>query len=393
VGPSLTPRDQRRIVRSLQNRRTDPIIEHLGIIACTVPTDFPEADGTLEWNSTTLVMVEAQAGGKAGVGYTYASAATAQFIDELLAQDVIGKDPFALPAIWESMARRIRNQGRPGISSMAIAAVDSALWDLKAKLLDVPLVRLLGPARDRLPVYGSGGFTSYSIIQLQRQLGDWIEDGIPRVKMKIGLGPTEDLERVKAAREAIGTQAELYVDANSAYDVKEALLFMQQAAEFDVSWMEQPIAPEDLAGLRLLRERAPDGIEIADGEYGYDLPYFRRMLEAGGVDVLMPDATRCGGITGFMRAGALCEAFRIPLSSHCAPSLHLHAGCALPWIRHAEYFHDHARIEQMLFEGALKPVQGELHPDLSRPGLGIELKQADAERFVVYRGGRWNPRA
>jgi L-alanine-DL-glutamate epimerase-like enolase superfamily enzyme len=125
-------------------------------------------------------------------------------------------------------------------------------------------------------------------------------------------------------------------------------------------------------------------MEIAAGEYGYDLPYFRRMLEAEAVDVLQADATRCAGITGFLQVGALCDAFGISLSAHTAPSLHLAPCCALPRIRHIEYFHDHVRIEQMLFDGAQRPRgDGCLYPDLSRPGLGLELKRPDASRFEV----------
>jgi L-alanine-DL-glutamate epimerase-like enolase superfamily enzyme len=222
------------------------------------------------------------------------------------------------------MIHAIRNLGRPGIASMAISAVDTALWDLKAKLVDLPLVTLLGQVHDSAPVYGSGGFTSYSLERLREQLGGWVAQGIPRVKMKIGTHPSEDLERVKAARQAIGKGAKLFVDANGAYSRKEALAFAAAFAELEVSWFEEPVSSDDLEGLHLIRDRAPGSMEIAAGEYGYDLIYFRRMLEAGAVDVLQADATRCGGITGFMQVAALCQAHHLPLSAHCAPSLHVH---------------------------------------------------------------------
>jgi len=164
--------------------------------------------------------------------------------------------------------------------------------DLKARLLDLPLITLLGAVRANVPVYGSGGFTSYSMAQLQEQLGGWVADGISRVKMKIGRQPASDLDRVRAAREAIGPGAELFVDANGAYTRKQALATACAFTEFDVSWFEEPVSSDDLDGLRLLRDRAPAGMEIAAGEYGYDLFYFRRMLEAGAVDVLQADATR-----------------------------------------------------------------------------------------------------
>jgi L-alanine-DL-glutamate epimerase-like enolase superfamily enzyme len=261
--------------------------------------------------------------------------------------------------------------------------VDIALWDLKARLLDVPLVGLLGAVRDSAPVYGSGGFTSYSTRQLCQQLAGWVRQGIPRVKMKVGTDPRDDAERVRAARDAIGLEAELFVDANGAYDRKQALAFAEIFAESGVSWFEEPVTSDDLEGLRLMRDRAPAGMDIAAGEYGYDLWYFRHMLDVGAVDVLQADATRCAGITGFMRAGALCEARSLPFSAHTAPSVHAHPACALPALRHVEYFHDHARIERMLFDGALEPIHGELRPDRSRPGLGLILKRADAARFAI----------
>ena len=348
-----------------------------------VPTDLPESDGTLEWTSTTLVLARAIGGDRTGLGYTYADSATGKLIQDLLSKVVEGRDVMAVPACWAAMVARTRNLGRPGIVSMAISAVDSALWDLKARLLNLPLITLLGAARQAVPVYGSGGFTSYSPDQLQRQLNDWVEQGIPRVKMKIGRDARLDLERIRKAREAIGPYAELFVDANGAYSRKQALAQAEKFAELNVKWFEEPVSSDDLAGLRLLRNRAPAIMEIAAGEYGYEIDYFRHMLTAGAVDVLQADATRCGGITGFLQVAALCEAFHLPLSAHTAPALHTHVCCSARPVRHLEYFHDHVRIEQMFFDGVRAPVNGELRPDLSRPGMGIELKQADVGRFAA----------
>ncbi len=348
-----------------------------------MPTDLPESDGTLEWNSTTLVLVQASAGDKVGLGYTYADTATATLIRDLLCGVVKGRDAMSPAAIWNVMVSRIRNLGRPGIASMAISAMDIALWDLKARLLNVPLLTLLGCARNSVPIYGSGGFTSYSNKQLQMQLADWVKQGIARVKMKVGRDPTADIRRVREARTAIGAATELFVDANGAYSRKQALEQAEEFAKFNVSWFEEPVSSDDVDGLRLLRDRAPAGMDIAAGEYGYEAGYFRRMLQTGAVDVLQADATRCGGITGFLQAAALCEAQHIPLSAHTAPCVHTHVGCAVTPLRHLEYFHDHVRIESMFFDGAQLPVGGELSPDLSRPGMGVELKRADAERFAA----------
>jgi len=359
-------------------------IERLDVSAYTVPTDSPESDGTYSWDKTTIVIVEATAGGKRGLGYTYADVATARLIQEMLVHIVQGHDAMNVPACWLAMVESIRNLGRPGIASMAIAAVDAALWDLKARLLDVALVTLLGAVREAAPVYGSGGFTSYSRAQLQKQFAGWVEEGIPRVKMKIGRKPDEDPRRVAEAREAIGPDTELFVDANGAYSRKQALALAEIfAAKSGVTWFEEPVSSDDLDGLRLIRDRAMAGMEIAAGEYGYDQRYFRHMLEAGAVDVLQGDATRCAGITGFMRVGALVEAHCMPLSSHCGPSLHVHPCCAVSNFRHMEYFHDHVRIERIFFDGVLSPIHGELRPDLSRPGMGLEFKRKDAAQYAV----------
>jgi len=351
------------------------------VSAYKIPTDAPESDGTYAWDSTTLVLVEVSAGDKTGLGYTYADTATATLNRDGLAQEVTGRDAMDVPGCWETMVHKIRNLGRPGICSMAIAAVDVALWDLKARLLDLSLVTLLGATRDTVPVYGSGGFTSYSIERLQQQLGAWVEQGIPRVKMKIGTHPADDLGRVKAAREAIGPHAALYVDANGAYSRKQALALAFR--EYGVVWFEEPVSSDDLAGLHLMRDRGPAGMDIAAGEYGYDLWYFRRMLEAEAVDVLQADASRCAGITGFLRAAALTESRSMDLSAHCAPSLHGAPCCSIARLSPIEYFHDHARIEHLLFDGALTPIDGALRPDRSRPGLGLEFKRADAARYAV----------
>jgi len=289
----------------------------------------------------------------------------------------------SVPTCWSAMRHAIRNLGRPGICSMAIAAVDSALWDLKAKLLDLSLVSLLGAAQPSIEVYGSGGFTSYSIEQLQKQLGGWVEQGIKAVKMKIGRDPDKDVARVKAAREAIGPDAGLYVDANGAYSRKQALSMAEKFTEFDVSWFEEPVTSDDLEGLRLIRDRAPARMDIAAGEYGYDLIYFKRMLDAGAVDVQQADASRCAGISEFLRVGALCDAANVPMSAHTSPSLHLHPCCALSRLRNIEYFHDHVRIENMFFEGTIQPIAGRLHPNVTRPGMGLEFKKADAKRYAA----------
>ncbi len=359
-------------------------IEGVEVSVYRIPTeDGPESDGTLEWDHTTAVVAEVAAGGLAGLGYTYADRATGLVIQDTLAPRLVGLDALATAACWQAMVGAVRNLGNRGIAAMAIAAVDAALWDLKARALGLPLARLLGAARESVPAYGSGGFTSYPIPRLCAQLAGWASEGMGSVKMKVGRNPRADVVRVAAARGTLGPDVELFVDANGAYDRTQALAQADAFARWGVTWLEEPVIADDLDGLRLLRDRAPAGMDVAAGEYGYEVGYFRRMLAAGAVDVLQADATRCDGITGFMAAAALCRAHRLALSSHCAPSLHAHLGCALPEVRHVEYFFDHVRIEGMLFDGALRARAGRMAPDFTRAGTGLELKRKDASQWRV----------
>ncbi len=352
--------------------------------AYTIPTDAPEGDGTFQWDSTTMIVVELTCGQTHGLGYTYSHSVTAPLVRDLIEKAVTGADPMDTNAIFTKLRYEQRNYGREGIAATALSAIDVALWDLKAKLLGAPLVSLLGQMRDAAPVYGSGGFTTYTDEQLRNQLSGWVHEGIPRVKMKIGTHPGDDLRRMAVARDAIGPDTELFIDANGAYSRKQALEFAHRArGEYGVTWFEEPVSSDDLAGLNLIRNSGPAGMDIAAGEYGFTAMYLQRMIAAEAVDVIQADATRCGGVTGFMDAAALADAHPLPLSAHCAPALHMHLACAARPLRHVEYFHDHARIEQRLFDGFCAPVNGGMVPDLTRPGLGLEFKQQDAEPYRV----------
>jgi len=362
----------------------EPVVREVSAEVYVIPTDAPEADGTLAWTETTMVLVRAAAGDQEGIGWSYAAAAAGAVVTDVLAGAVAGRSAFDVAGAAEAMARAVRNIGRAGVAATAISAVDVALWDLKARLLDQSVTSLLGRAREHVPVYGSGGFTCYDEDQTRQQLSAWVDqDRIPRVKIKIGedRGGNErrDLQRVALAREIIGPDAELYVDANGGYTTGQAVRVARQMESCGVSWFEEPVSSQDLAGLAAVRGQVlPD---VAAGEYSWTLADSAALIAAGAVDCLQLDVTRCGGISEFLRGAALAAAHSLEVSAHCAPSLHAHVGAAVPNLRHIEYFHDHQRIEQMLFDGALDPHGGILTPDLARPGLGLQLRAADAERY------------
>jgi L-alanine-DL-glutamate epimerase-like enolase superfamily enzyme len=365
-------------------RQEAPTVRDITTAVYVIPTDAPEADGTLAWDATTMVLASVRAGAEQGIGWTYGAAAAQDVITGFLAGAVARRSALDVPAAAEAMVRAVRNIGRPGIASTAISAVDIALWDLKARLLGCPLARLLGQVHDSVLVYGSGGFTSYNEGQTREQLAGWVEkDHIPRVKIKIGESwggnQRRDLERVAMAREVIGPDAELYVDANGGYTAGQAVRVAGQMAPYGVTWFEEPVSSQDLAGLAAVRRQVlPD---VAAGEYSWSLADSARLIAAGAVDCLQLDVTRCGGITEFLRGSALAAAHNLQVSGHCAPNLHARVGVAVPNLRHVEYFHDHQRIERALFDGALDPDGGTLTPDLDQPGLGLTLRVSDAERY------------
>lgn len=283
-------------------------VSQVRVHAYKIPTESRESDGTLTWDSTSMVTVHLHAGGHIGFGYTYASVAAAIIIEDLLKPVIEGANVFGVPKLQADLILAVRNQGNAGLAMMAVSAVDVALWDLKAKLLNVSLAALLGNAHPEVLVYGSGGFTSYTDKQLQQQLSDWMTAGIQHVKIKVGQHPTLDPKRVAMARAAIGEKAHLFVDANGAYQVKQAIQQAEMFNEYAVTWFEEPVPAEDHEGLRFIREHVPASVSITGGEYGSTPAYFKRMVADQVVDILQADATRCGGISGFIKAGHIAEA-------------------------------------------------------------------------------------
>jgi L-alanine-DL-glutamate epimerase-like enolase superfamily enzyme len=365
-------------VAARQRELVEAPVAELRVRVYTVPTDQPESDGTLEWDSTTIVVVEVEADGECGLGYTYGDRSVAAFVDSILRGVLHGADAMRPPAAWAAMQRAIRNAGRQGVGAMAVSAVDVALWDLKARLLGLPLADILPRFHEAAPVYGSGGFTSYAEARLREQLEGWRQAGLPRAKIKVGREPARDPERLALCREVLGERVELMVDANGAFSPQEALARAEEYAAFGVAWFEEPVNSQDREGLRFVRERAPRGMAIAAGEYEWDLAGLAEL--APRVDVVQADVTRIGGITNMLRADGVCRALQRPISAHCAPAVSAHVCCAIESLLHLEYFHDHVRLERMLFDGVLDPAGGALRPDPSRPGHGLTLRH-EAERW------------
>ena len=350
-----------------------------------VPTELPEADGTAAWSQSTIVVVSLHADGLVGIGYTYGPGAVAAVIDDLLRPIVVGSNVLHVGRVWVEMQHAVRNATRAGIAGYAISAVDVALWDLKAKALGLSLVDLLGGVRDDVAVYGSGGFTTFDPTQLGRQLRSWARARIPRVKIKIaedwGRHESRDLERIAYARSLIGLDAELYVDANGGYDVKQAVRVMGACEESRVTWFEEPVSSDDLAGLARVRGQVT--ADVTAGEYGTDVAYFERMCASGAVDCLQIDATRCGGYSEWLRAAAVAAAHHLEVSAHCAPHLHAPVAAATPNIRHIEWFSDHVRVEELVFSGCLDPDGGTVRPDRGVLGHGLHVR-GGAERYRVH---------
>lgn len=364
----------------------DPRVDELDVRVYTVPTDAPEADGTIAWSQTTLVLVRARCGAATGLGWTYGAPACAAIVADTLRDLVVGGSALDTAAHFTAMTRAVRNIGRAGVAGCAISAVDLALWDLKARVLGVPLFRLLGGADSTVPVYGSGGFTTYSHEQLATQLGHWVhEQGIPRVKIKIGQSSgrdvQRDLARIADARRIIGADAELFVDANGGYTRKQAIRVFAASAEQDVRWFEEPVSSDDLAGLHEVRDAVT--ADVAAGEYAFDIGYVQRMCAAGAVDCMQLDVTRVGGITEWMRGAAVAASLGLDISAHCAPNAHAHVAAAVANVRHAEWFHDHVRIERMLFDGVADPSGGLLRLAADAPGTGLTLRERDAAPYRV----------
>ena len=356
-----------------------PKIDRLDVAVYTVPTDGPEADGTLRWDSTTAVVVHAHAAGAVGLGWTYSSPAAAAVVTHNLRDVVVGRDAADVPGTLDAMTRACRNFGSRGLVAQAVSAVDIALWDLLGHLRDLPLSIMFGRCRDAVPIYGSGGFTNLDDDQLVEQVDVWHRAGCTAMKIKIGQSwgsDTErDLARVKRLRELAGDTVELMVDANGGYSPGQARRVGAALDHLGVTWFEEPVSSDDTDGLAAVRGAVR--CDVAAGEYIADRYDARRLAPV--VDCLQLDGTRCGGYTGWLAAASIAAAHNLDVSAHCAPAVHVPVAAAIPRLRHLEYFIDHTRLEAELFDGTPVPNSGQLPVSTSRCGHGMTLAAAAAQ--------------
>ena len=321
-----------------------------------------------------------------GLGVGIAHPGVRVTIDKTLKSLLIGEDPFAIERLWERMFWRVRSYGRKGIAFCAISAVDIALWDLKAKALGLPLYRLLGPYQERVPIYGSGGWTHFDERELVEEQTGYIERlGVRAVKMKVakdfGRSEREDVRRLAAVRQAVGDEVEVLIDANNGYYAKQAIGMAKRFEDYNVGWFEEPVLADDIQGLAEIARAI--SIPVATGEHEYLKYGFKDLIARGGADIVQPDVGRVGGVTEWMKVAHLAHAFNLPVAPHAFQLVHLHLACATPNLRIVEYLGVSEEGDRVWYTEFPRPKDGWWAPYPDRPGLGLELDPKAVEQYAV----------
>lgn len=350
-----------------------------------IPRDPPVADSTSKSMPTgghCFVYIHSN-DGITGLGMSQASRAVQAVIEEELAPYLVDKDPLDIERLWSEMFWKLRSLGRKGIAIQALSAVDIALWDLKARSLNLPLYKLLGAARDRVPVYGSGGWTSYSQDELVSEQAGYVDRGFSSTKMKVGMDAgtnvSVDMERLHAVRDAIGSDIELLIDANNGYTAKQAISLISQFESYQVAWLEEPVPADDIDGLAQVVDKSR--IPIATGEHEYTKWGFKEILTRRAADIAQPDVGRVGGITEWLKVASMADAFGIPIAPHSYQLVHRHLCMAIPNLRIVEYLGTREREDELLYLDWDKPVNGFWGPDPEKPGLGLEVNPETVNQY------------
>jgi D-galactarolactone cycloisomerase len=378
-----------------------PRISRIETFVVTQRLQKPFSYSQWEYDRRTVCLVRVTSDdGTYGWGEGYGPAPVIRSGIEFLAPLLIDRDPLATGAAWQVMHTRVLDFARRGILLASISALDIALWDLKGKLLGVPVHVLLGgKRRDRVLVYATGMYFDREPNmreRLAKEAADYVQQGFRAAKMKVGLGIDEDAANVKAVRSAIGDKVRLMVDSNHAYLLHEALALAERIQDFDISWFEEPVSPDDYAGYRELRRKGR--IPIAGGECEYGVHGFQQLFAAEAVDIAQPDICACGGITEAQRIAALARAHFVDVTPHCwgtgiafATGLHfLSTIDVLPGrLRAREPFLEMDRTENPLRDQLttprFQPGDGSV-PVPDAPGLGVDVDPARLEEFSVRPG-------
>ena len=318
-----------------------------------------------------------------GLGFGDGGRASQTLINDSLKPILIGQDPLCIEKLWDDMFWRLRGVGRKGLAFAAISAVDTALWDLKAKRFGVPLYQLLGPYTDSVPIYGSGGWTHFSIDELVAEQVGYAERGMKSVKLKVGkdfgTSEKEDIQRLAAVRDAVGDDVEILIDANNGYYAKQAIRMARAFEPYRVGWFEEPVLADDIDGLAAVA--AAIDIPVATGEHEYTKFGFRELIARGGADIVQPDVGRVGGVTEWMKVAHLAHAYNLPVAPHAFQLVHLHVACATPNLRIVEYLGVNEDFDKLMYTDFPEPVAGMWSPYPDKPGLGLELNPEAVEKY------------
>lgn len=336
------------------------------------PKAKPIANGkhTYTHNDLNLLVIETDEG-ITGYGCSWAI----EFA-ESMGKAILGQDPLNNEKLWQ-MTYVPKFIGRRGTSCKTVSAIDIALWDIKAKAANMPLYRLLGGAREKIPCYVAGGYYAQGkgIRELQAEMEEYLSWGVHAVKMKVGgVSMEEDRARVKAVREVIGPETTLMLDANCAYKFFEAIRFARMVEEFDPYWLEEPVDADDYDGYK--KVAAKSGIPLAAGENEVTRFGFRDLISTGAVSILNPDAASLGGVTEYMKVAAYADANGIIMSPHGQQQLHIHLDCAVPNVNFAEFYPP--QYDAKVYDAFQNPVtfnaDGTVSPSQA-PGAGLDINR------------------
>ncbi|MGJ3190809.1 mandelate racemase/muconate lactonizing enzyme family protein [Paenarthrobacter nitroguajacolicus] len=359
---------------------TVDLIRHVKLSTARLPLTVPISDAKVftgrQKPMTEVVFLFAEITteqGHSGLGFSYSKRAggPAQYAHaKEVAEGIIGEDPNDIGKIYTKLLWAGASVGRSGVATQALAAIDIALYDLKAKRAGLPLAKLLGSYRDSVQTYNtSGGFLNATLDEVKERATQSLDDGIGGIKIKVGLPDSkEDLRRVAGVREHIGWDVPLMVDANQQWDRATALRMGRQLEEFNLIWIEEPLDAYDFEGHAHLAQVLDT--PIATGEMLASVAEHKGLINANSCDIIQPDAPRVGGITQFLRLAALADERGLGLAPHFAMEIHLHLAAAYPrepWVEHFDWL-------DPLFEERLETKNGRMIvPD--RPGLGVTLSE------------------